>query len=74
MLRALGAGCSLPLAALAGVRGGEVVLAGRLLSVDGSERIELQRSDPDPEAVGREVAETLLERGGQRMIDEDAAQ
>ena len=72
MLRALGAGCSLPLAALGGMRGGEVLLAGRLLSADGSERIELQRSGDDPEAVGAEVAETLLERGGRRLIEEDA--
>lgn len=72
MLRALGAGCSLPLAALGGVRGGEVLLAGRLLSGDGSERIEVQRSGEDPESVGAEVAETLLERGGRRLIEEDA--
>ena len=53
MLRALGAGCSLPLAAIGGVRGGEVLLAGRLLSADGSERIELQRSGGDPEELER---------------------
>lgn len=70
MLRALGAGCSLPLAALGGVRGGEVVLAGRLLSSDGSRRIELQRAGEDPEAVGKEVAETLLERGGAELMRE----
>ena len=72
MLRALGAGCSLPLAALGGARGGEVLLAGRLLSGDGSERIEVQRSGEDPEAVGAEVAATLLERGGRRLMEEDA--
>lgn len=71
MLRSLGAGCSLPLAALGGARGGEVLLAGRLLSVNGSERIEIQRSGEDPEAVGAEVAETLLERGGRRLMEED---
>jgi hydroxymethylbilane synthase len=73
MLRALGAGCSLPVAALGGMRGGEVLLAGRLLSEDGEERIELQRSGNDPEAVGLEVAETLLERGGRRLMEEDAS-
>lgn len=72
MLRALGAGCSLPLAALGGYRFGEVLLAGRLLSADGSERIEIQRSGSDPEEVGIEVAETLLERGGRRLMEEDA--
>ncbi len=73
MLRALGAGCSLPLAALGGVRFGEVILAGRLMSEDGSERIELQRASEDPEEAGNEVAETLLERGGRRLMEEMAA-
>ncbi len=71
MLRGLGAGCSLPLAALGGVRGGDVVLAGRLLSGDGSRRIELQRSGDDPEAVGAEVAETLMERGGGELLERE---
>ena len=71
MLRALGAGCSLPLAALGGTRGGEVLLAGRLFSTDGSERIELQRSGENPDEVGAEVAEALLERGGRRLMEMD---
>ena len=71
MLRALGAGCSLPLASLGGVRGGEVVLAGRLLSLDGQQRVELQRAGRDPEAVGREVGETLLERGGAALLQRE---
>ena len=72
MLRALGAGCSLPLAALGGFRFDEILLAGRLLSSDGAERIEIQRSGDDPDAVGEEVAQTLLERGGTRLMEEDA--
>ena len=71
MLRALGAGCSLPLAALGGVRFGEIILAGRLMSADGTERIELQRTSEDPDEVGAEVAETLLERGGARLMEAD---
>ncbi len=73
MLCALEAGCSLPLAALAGVRGDEVVLAGRLLSTDGSQRIELQRSGTDPEAVGAVVARTLLDRGGRSLLEQEGA-
>ncbi len=72
MLRALGAGCSLPLAAIGGMRSGEILLIGRLLSADGSERVEVQRSGSIPAAVGREVAETLLERGGRQLMDADA--
>ena len=35
------------------------------MSADGTERIELQRTGENPEEVGAEVAETLLERGGE---------
>ena len=78
MLRALGAGCSLPLAALGGLRpvagpvadGGEVVLVGRLLSEDGQELIDVQRSGGDPDAVGAEVAQSLLQRGGRCLMEE----
>ncbi len=55
-----------------GVRGGEVVLAGRLLSEDGETSVDVQRAGEDPEQVGLEVAERLLERG-QRLIGEHHA-
>ena len=72
VLAALGVGCSLPIAALAHVRAGEVVLLARLLSRDGSRRIEVQRAAPtaEAEALGREVGEALLERGGRELLAE----
>ena len=70
LLRGLGAGCTLPVGALAATRAGEVILAARLLSLDGSRQIELQRSGEDPEAVGAEVAATLLERGGAALMEQ----
>ena len=72
VLAALGVGCSLPIAALAHARAGEVVLLARLLSPDGSRRIEVQRSAPeaDAEPLGREVGEALLERGGRALLAE----
>lgn len=71
-LGALGVGCSLPIAALAHVRAGEVVLLARLLSRDGSRRIEVQRAAPagEAESLGREVGEALLERGGRALLEE----
>lgn len=71
-LGALGVGCSLPIAALAHVRAGEVVLLARLLSLDGSRRIEVQRaaSADEAEALGRGVGEALLERGGRALLEE----
>lgn len=72
VLRALGAGCSLPIAALAHVRGGEATLLARLLSPDGSRRIDVQRAAPtaEAEALGREVGEALLDRGGRELLAE----
>ncbi len=71
-LAQLGAGCTLPVAALGHVRLDEVVVAGRMLSLDGSQRVELQRSGPgeDPEAVGRELGEALLDRGGRTLMEQ----
>lgn len=71
-LGALGVGCSLPIAALAHVRAGEVVLLARLLSRDGSRRIEVQRAAPadEAESLGRGVGEVLLERGGRALLEE----
>lgn len=72
LLAALGVGCSLPIAALAHARAGEVVLLARLLSPDGSRRIEVQRSAPDADAepLGCEIGEALLERGGRELLAE----
>ena len=54
------------------LKGGEVVLAGRLLSEDGETSVDVQRAGEDPDQVGLEVAERLLERG-QRLMGEHHA-
>ena len=71
-LAELGAGCTLPVAALGHVRLDEVVVAGRMLSLGGTQRVELQRSGPsdDPEAVGRELGQALLDRGGRALMEQ----
>lgn len=71
-LAQLGAGCTLPVAALGHTRLDEVVVAGRMLSLDGTHRVELQRSGPsdDPEAVGIELGQTLLDRGGRALLEQ----
>ena len=61
MLRELGAGCALPVGALAHVRAGEITLAGRLLDEHGR-KIDVQRSGEDAEGAGEEVGGVLLER------------
>lgn len=62
MLREFGAGCALPVAALAHVRAGEITLAGRLLDEHGR-KIDIQRSGETPEFLGEEVGKLLEERG-----------
>ena len=66
MLRELGAGCSLPIGALAHVRAGTITLAARLLDERGEQRVDVQRSGEDEEAIGREVGGALLARVGTR--------
>ena len=62
MLRELGAGCALPVAALAHARAGTITLAARLLDERGEQQVDVQRSGEDAEAVGRVVGNHLLKR------------
>jgi hydroxymethylbilane synthase len=70
MLAALRGGCLAPVAGWGRLEGGKLVLTGRVLSPDGSRRIETTESaDPQqPEALGRLVADILLARGAREMI------
>ena len=63
MLRELGPGCTLPIAALAHARANTITLAARLLDDRGKQQIDIQRSSEDAEALGEEVGELLKERG-----------
>ena len=61
-LAELGGDCSLPAAAFATLVAGEVMLEGRLLSVDG--RVLLRQTGPDGAAVARH----LLDHGGTALL------
>ena len=71
-LRAMGAGCSLPLAALAHIRTNEVQIVGRILNEAGTRRVEAQVSGPldNPEAVGESLAAILNARGAEALLQE----
>jgi hydroxymethylbilane synthase len=64
-LNRLNGGCSAPVGALAVWDGGRIVLNGNVLSPDGRDRYDIDVSGPvgNPEAVGIEAAERILERG-----------
>ncbi|PZC48533.1 MAG: hydroxymethylbilane synthase [Chloroflexi bacterium] len=72
LLQTLGAGCSLPVAALAHLRANEVLLLTRVLDSRGEQWISVQESGPaaDPEAVGRRAGEGLLARGARELLQE----
>lgn len=70
-LARLGGGCLLPVGAYATLDGGTLTLRGGLASVEGTEwRLEEARGGPDDaEALGRRLAEEVLEDGGRAILD-----
>jgi hydroxymethylbilane synthase len=72
VLARLGAGCTLPVAALAHTRLEDVSCLARLFDADGTQALTAQRSGSaaNPEAVGESVAEALLANGGAALLQE----
>ena len=70
LLSALRAGCHAPLGAESPVVDDQLTLTGVLLSLDGQQRLEVQASGDatDPTAIGRAVAEQLVEQGGGDLL------
>lgn len=70
MLAALGGGCLTPIAAWGRMENGTLVLAGRVLAPDGSERIEAELTGPPnaAEDLGRQLAQQLLAQGAARLL------
>lgn len=71
-LRVLEGGCSAPIGAIAFVKDDEILFKGVLLSLDGSKRIDVTRT----EKIGSHYnmaefcANYIIERGGKRLMDE----
>jgi hydroxymethylbilane synthase len=70
VLRQLGGGCQVPIAAHAEAQDGTLHLRGLVASVDGTQLIRAQQSGPgsDPEALGAAVAEDLLQQGAREIL------
>jgi hydroxymethylbilane synthase len=70
MLRRLGGGCQVPIAALASVEAETVYLRGLIASTDGAALVRGERQGPlaQPDTVGEALAEELLDRGGQVIL------
>jgi len=71
-LARLEGGCQVPIAGLAQIEGGRVVMEGLVGSVDGKVLIRDRGEGPVAEAerVGRELAEKILDRGGRAILAE----
>jgi hydroxymethylbilane synthase len=70
MLKRLGGGCQVPIAAWATVEADTILLRGLIAATDGVTVIrgEARGTVGEPEAVGRDLAEDLLRRGGQAVL------
>ncbi len=70
-LRTLLGGCSTPISALACIENDEVIFKGNLLSVDGKEKLEIERKDNPFTGydLGVRAAQYILQHGGQKIVD-----
>jgi hydroxymethylbilane synthase len=70
LLHRLQGGCQVPIAAHATLTGTKVRLEGVVASVDGKELIRdsVECTIEDPESIGVQLAERLLARGGERIL------
>ena len=71
LLETLQGGCYIPLGALAQVDGKTLELHGMIASLDGSQvlRYHLSGRAEEGAAIGRQVAERLLEMGGRELVE-----
>ncbi len=70
LMRKLEGGCQVPIGALAQVVTGQIILRGMVASLDGVRLIKAEAKGSDPEAVGIEVAERLVELGATKILAE----
>ena len=70
-LNGLLGGCSTPVSALVQIKDGRVYFEGNILSVDGREKVSIERSTGKEEVAnfGRTIAEEILNNGGQKIAD-----
>lgn len=69
-LQHLEGGCTMPIAAHASFSEQGWTLKGEILSLDGQQRAEIVQVAQNPETLGNQAAQTLLEQGGKTIFDE----
>lgn len=70
-LRALGGGCRLPIAAYGLIESGRLTLEGLVAAPDGSSyvRDKVWGELNDAEAMGKKLADMIMEKGGKKLLD-----
>ncbi|MEA1785708.1 hydroxymethylbilane synthase [Arenibacter sp. GZD96] len=69
-LRTLEGGCSAPIGALATIIGGQLHFKGCLCSLDGSQKLEIEKSSAldEAEGFGNRCAQEILQQGGREVL------
>jgi hydroxymethylbilane synthase len=67
-LKAIEGSCHVPVGGYATVEGDDVTLTGLIASVDGKEVLRVTKTSSDAVALGNEVADDLLGRGGREIL------
>ena len=70
LLNKLGGGCQVPIGAFAEVKNGKIHLNALVAHPDGTKVLRETRDGDDPVRLGEEVGETLLQRGGDAILEE----
>lgn len=69
-LKSFGGGCSVPVFAHAKKEETEITLRAGILSLDGKKHLEVESKGDNPEAIGEEAAEHLIENGGHKILNQ----
>ena len=69
LLNKLGGGCQVPIGAFAEVRDGRLHLQAIVADPDGSKVLRESRDGTDPVQLGESVGQTLLQRGGDAILE-----
>jgi hydroxymethylbilane synthase len=69
LLNKLGGGCQVPIGAFAEVRNGRLHLEAIVADPDGSKVLRESREGSDPVQLGESVGDTLLQRGGDAILE-----
>jgi hydroxymethylbilane synthase len=69
LLNRLGGGCQVPIGAFAEIRDGRLHLESIVADPDGTKLLRDSRDGNDPEKLGNDAGEALLERGGDEILE-----